>query len=148
MNHAQQKKEATANMAMNYAIEILKSIGAIFTVQSPDGQTITNAKKKAQRPKKYSFGHFKIAETFANAIPGKPMVFHAGDIPLINLRGRLTGEASRIFGNGNYTTTIDRGQKTVTVVVGAPAKPLAAEIAKSIRTLNQSKGRVEFRPNV
>lgn len=145
MNQAPQKVVAMQNKAINTALEILQQCGCKFNVVTPQGQTHTNFKKQVKRPKVFSFIHFNIAERFASAIPGAEIVFNAGNIPVKNLRARLTGEATRVFGPGNYTTVSDSVKKTVTVVAGTPTKQIATEINKSIRSLNQSHGKTEVR---
>jgi hypothetical protein len=145
MTHAHQKAAEINSKAITTAIEILKHCGWKYILHSPDGQTVTNAKQKAKRPKLHSFGHLAIAEKFAAAIPGQPIVFSAGDIPLKNLRARITGEASRVFGRGNYYTQTDAQKKTVSIITGVPAKALATEIAKSISSIQQSQSHAELR---
>ncbi len=145
MNHPHQKADEIHTKAINTAVEILKQFGWKYTLHSPDGQTLTNTKQKAKRPKLHSFAHLNIAERFAIAVPGKPIVFNAGDIPMKNLRARITGEASRVFGNGNYYTQTDAQKKTVSITVGVPAKSLAAEIAQSVNSIKQSQARTELR---
>jgi len=132
------------NMAINTAIDILKRCGCDYTLRSPDGQTYTNGKPKVRRPKKYSFKHLQITEKFNNAIPGQVIVFPAGHIPLKNLGSRITGEACRVFGAGNYATTTDAINKTVSIRVGVLAQPLAKEVERCIRNFQQSKGSTEL----
>lgn len=131
------------NKAISTAVEILKQCGWKYTLNSPDGQILTNTKPKAKRPKVHSFTHLNIGERFAIAIPGQPIVFSAGSIPLKNLRARITGEASRVFGSGNYFTQTDAAKKTVTVIVGVPAKALATEIAMCIDNVKPASGHTQ-----
>jgi hypothetical protein len=135
------------NKAINTAVEILKQCGWDYTLRSPDGQLLTNTKAKVRRPKKYSFAHLGIAEKLNNAIPGQQIVFAAGDIPLKNLGSRITGEACRIFGKGGYTTTASVDRNTITIRVGVPSKVLAAELQKSINSIQQLQGSTQLRLN-
>jgi hypothetical protein len=140
MTSSNPREVQAINMAINTAVEILKQCGWDYDLRSPDGQVLTNAKAKVKRPKKYAFGHLKISEKLNNAIPGQQIVFDAGEIPLKNLGSRVTGEACRIFGKGGYTTTTSVERNTVTIRVGVPSKLLAAELQKSINSIQKLQG--------
>lgn len=109
-------REQLIERAMLEAIQTLEQIGCTYTITDHDGKVFSN---EAQRKRRRSYSSLNITQRMVESSIGDSVFFKCPeDVDPLELQSAIAGHAYKVFGSGNYSTTIDRDRAGVTVLCG------------------------------
>jgi len=104
-------------------VSIAKANHIAFEIVMEDGRTFggidrSEVVKPKRRPRQYPYGTFKsiFVEKLVDMNVGEVRVIDAGEYELETLRSGLTAYASSVWGNGTYTTAVNRNENTFEIL--------------------------------
>jgi hypothetical protein len=103
--------------------EALANMGCTYSIALPDGELLTNAPAKPEKPQRtrarsiHSFGEVRAyIRPFVDNLPnGKIAIIPAGKYRLESIQSGAASYLSHAWGAKTYQTTIDRGENAVIV---------------------------------
>lgn len=101
---------------------ILTNMGCTFAIIMPDGNKLGDLdvveKKRTRAPSQYARNELRdyILPYIWGLLEGQIASIPHGKYDPVHLQSYLTSYACRIWGNGSYTTTINKDAKTIDIL--------------------------------
>ena len=110
--------------AVDDAIVTFEKLGWSYTVTSADGRVFTNieppAKKKITRPRLYNYRPLQIEKRLIESYPGEEVRFGPDpNIPAGYVQKAVSNYGKKVYGEGNYRTTLLKATGEVVFVGGS-----------------------------